>query len=238
MSFSETEIALVKSCRVLQDVPPEVVLAMIGNHPNRQCNLPPDSVFIKAGQNNPGLFIIAHGIVELFVTDAEGSDKVLDFAKIGDTLAEETLFSDRPLQYSARSLTQTAMLHLPDTIIEQWMASYPLFARQLMTLVAERIHYLQKDICTFLTKRATARLVCYLLCHFDKAPRTPDGSYTLHIDVPRNKIASRLGITDSQVSRSFRELQDTGLIVAQGRGYFIPDVPALSKYVCPGGCDL
>jgi CRP-like cAMP-binding protein len=91
---------------------------------------------------------------------------------------------------------------------------------------------------TFRSKRATSRLVCYLLCHFDKAPRTPDGSYSLRVDIPHNKLASRLGISDSQISRSFRELQEQGMIVAQDQGFFIPNVPALSKYVCPAGCDF
>ena len=65
-----------------------------------------------------------------------------------------------------------------------------------------------------------------------------DGSYSLLIEIPHNKLASRLGLSASQVSRSFRELQDQGLIVQQAQGFFIPDVPALSKYVCPGGCDF
>ena len=65
-----------------------------------------------------------------------------------------------------------------------------------------------------------------------------DGSYQLTVEIPHNKLASRLGLSASQVSRSLRELQERGLIVQQGRGYFIPNVPALSKYVCPGGCDF
>ena len=238
MSFSETEIALARSCKILQDIPPDIVLAAIARQLDHQFNLMPDEIFIEAGQVEPGLYIIAHGTIELFVIDAEGKEKVLDFAKTGSTLAEETLFSDRPLQYSARSLTQAAVLHLPNAIVSEWIVNYPVFARRLMSLVAERINFLYKDMLTFCTKKATARLVCYIVCHFDEAPKTPDGSYSLHLAIPRSKLASRLGISDSHLSRSFRELQDKGLIVPQGRGYFIPDVPALSKYVCPAGCDF
>lgn len=238
MPLSEAEIALVMSCAILRDIPRDVVLATLGQNLDRQLTLPANTVFVHAGQSHPGLYLIAHGTIELFAVDTDGREKVHDFAKAGGTLAEETLFSDRPLQYSARTVTAAALMHLPETLIEQWIASYPLFARHLMTLVAERIHYLQNDIFTFRTKRATARLVCYILCHFDKAPKTPDGSYSLLIEIPRNKLASRLGVTDSQLSRSLRELLDAGLIVAQRRGYFIPNVPALSRYVCPQGCDI
>lgn len=238
MPFSETEIALLKSSAILQDIPQTVVLEAIARHLDYQFKAAPDEVFIHAGQVEPGLYLIAHGTIELFVVEPGGKEKVLDFVKTGGTLAEETLFSERPLQYSARSLTQAAVLHLPNEVVSEWIATYPAFGRRLMALVAERINYLYKDMLTFCTKKATARLVCYIVCHFNEAPKTADGSYSLHLAIPRNKLASRLGISDSHLSRAFRELQEKGLIVPQGRGYFIPDVPALSKYVCPAGCDF
>jgi CRP-like cAMP-binding protein len=130
------------------------------------------------------------------------------------------------------------VLHLPNELVSEWIERFPLFAKRLMALVAERINFFHKDMLTFCTKKATGRLVCYIVCHFDEAPKTLDGSYSLHLAIPRNKLASRLGISDTHLSRSFRELQDKGLIVPEGRGYFIPDVPALANYVCPAGCDF
>lgn len=231
-------LAFLKSSTVtvLDDIPPDILQAALGNTPDATLELPTETVFLNAGQIDPGLYLILDGTIELYGKDAEGKEKILDFARSGDTLAAESLFNNRPLHYSARSLTPTTLLHLPQSLITGWVTVYPLFARRLMSLVAERIDYLFKDMLTLRTKRATARVVCYLVCHFDKAPRTPDGTHSLRIDIPRNKLASRLGITDSHLSRAFRELQDNGMIVAQGQGYFIPDVPALSKYVCPAGC--
>ena len=236
MPLSTAVIAFLETCPLLNDIPPDVVRDALDQALGEPLGLAANAVFMRAGQINPGLYLITDGTVELFGNDAENREKILDFAKAGDTLAAETLFTSRPLQYTARTLTPTTMLHLPSATIAQWVTAYPAFAITLMSLVAERIDYLFKDMLTLRTKKATARLVCYLVCHFDKAPRTPDGTHSLSIDIPRNKLASRLGITDSHLSRSFRELQEQGLIVAQGQGYFIPDVPALSKYVCPAGC--
>ena len=229
-------LASINSSTVLDDIPPEVVRAALDGTPDSALELAANTIFLNAGQIDPGLYLILDGTIELFGKDAEGKEKILDFARAGDTLAAESLFNKRPLHYSARSLTPVILLHLPHKLISAWVTDYPAFARRLMSLVAERIDYLFKDMLTLRTKKATARVVCYLVCHFDKAPRTPDGTHSLRIDIPRHKLASRLGITDSHLSRAFRELQDNGMIVAQGQGYFIPDVPALSLYVCPGGC--
>ena len=239
MTFGDRELALASASAILQDIAPDVLMETLKTRPDDQFILPPATTFIEAGQVKPGLYLIAHGIIESFVIDTtDDSEKIIDFARAGGTLAEETLFSDRPLQYSARSLGQAAVLHLPNELVSEWIVRYPAFARRLMSLVAERINYLNKDLFTYRAKRATSRLICYVLCHFNKAPMAADGSYSLHIEIPHNKLASRLGLSASQVSRSFRELQDQGLIVQQAQGYFIPDVPALSKYVCPGGCDF
>ena len=236
--MSPTDFETLSAFGILQDIPRDVVLAAIEHNPDCQLGLAPGTVFLTAGQVTPGLYIIIHGTIEMFVGEADGKERVLDFVKDGNTLAKETLFSDRPLQYSARSLSSATLVHLPNALISKWIEHYPAFARRLMSLIAERIDFLYKDMLTFRSKRATSRLVCYLLCHFDKAPKTPDGSYSLRIDIPHFKLASRLGVSDSQISRSFRELQEQGLIVAQDQGFFIPNVAALSKYVCPAGCDF
>jgi len=238
MAFTESTLALIESSPILQDIAPDLIRQTLAERVDCQLELSPNTVFVEAGQVKPGLYLIAHGTIELFVSDADGKEDVVDFARNGGTVAEETLFSERPLQYSARSLTQAALLYLPNALLAEWIERYPAFARRLISLVSERIHYLNKDVFTFRTKRATSRLVCYLLCHFNKAPMTADGSYSLQIEIPHNRLASRLGFSASQVSRSLRELQERGLIIQQADGYFIPDVPALSKYVCPGGCDF
>ena len=225
---------------ILQDIPPAVVIAAIKKRQSMLA-LAPGQIFVTAGESAPGLYLIMQGTIELFTRDAAQREKVIDFARVGDTLAAETLFGERAISYSARSLTSASLIHLPDRLVGDWAARYPAFGRRLMQHVAQRIDYLLKDMLTLRSKKATARLVCYLVCHFDKAPRTPDGTHSLQIDIPKNRLASRLGITDCHLSRALRELQDQGLLVAQDddeSGYFIPDVAALSKYVCPMGCVL
>lgn len=238
MPFSDTELALVKSSLILKGIPPCVLDEMLASSPSAQLSLQADEVFASAGAIKPGLFLVVHGVIELFVSDDKGRDKVLDFVQAGEVLAQEALLATQPLPYSARTLTQAAVLHLQDDLISTWLERFQPFARLLLSLIAQRADYVSNDMLTLRTKRAAARLVCYLLCHFNKAPMTPDGSYRLDLPFPRSKLASRLGITSSHLSRAFRELQDANLIIAQGRGYFIPNVPALSKYVCPTGCDF
>ncbi len=238
MPFSNTELALAKTSPILRDVPSAIVCGMLEHHIDSQLALPANEVFATEGQQSPGLFLVIHGVVELFTADRRGQDKVVDFVQAGNTLAEETLLTTQPLPYSARTLTEAAILHLPNEQIEAWQEEHPRFAYTLLSHIAQRVNYLSNDMLTLRTKKAAARLVCYLLCHFNKAPRTPDGSFSLDLPFPRNKLASRLGITNSHLSRAFRELQDAGLIVPQGRGYFIPNVPALSRHVCPAGCDF
>lgn len=236
MVFSETDVSLLYGCKLLRGLPLSLFEAAL-RCPENQLLLPADAVFLQAGIPAPGIFLVAHGTVELVVTTADGGDKIIDFVRAGGMLAEETLFSGCASLYAARTITPTAVLRVPESTVGEWLTASPQFARRLMGVLAERTDYLQKDMVTFCTKGAAARLVCYLVCQFDKAPCTPDGSLSLNITLPRNKLASRLGVSDSHLSRAFNELEKQGLIVKRRGGIFIPNVAALSKYVCPAGCD-
>lgn len=237
MAFSETDISLLCSNPLLQGLSAHSLFEAALRCSENQLNFAADTIFLKAGTENPGLHLIAHGTVEMIAATADGGEKIVEFARTGDMFAEETLFDGQPLRYTVRTLTSAVILRVPESTVDEWLSISPEFSRRLMGAMAEKTDYLQKDIVTFCTKNATARLVCYLVCQFDKAPCTPDGSLNLNIPLPRNKLASRLGVSDSHLSRAFKELEDKGLIVKQRNGIFIPDVPALSAYVCPAGCD-
>lgn len=236
MPFSETDISLLRANLLLQGLPELDRFEPAMRSKENQLCLAAGTQFLDAGERSPGLHMVVHGTIELVAETGE-AEKIVDFARAGGVLGEETLFDGQPLNYSARTLTAAAILRVPEATVDHWLAISPTFAKRFMGFLAERTDYVQKDIVTFCTKNATARLVCYLVCHFDHAPRTPDGSLSLTINLPRNKLASRLGISHSHLSRAFKELEEAKLIERTRSGIFIPDVPALSKYVCPGGCD-
>jgi len=237
VTISPTDIAFLKSTPLLGQLPADSGFDALAADPELAFDLEPGEVLPEAGKKSAGLYVMVHGAVELVLTDPAGNEKIIEFVKTGGFLCEEGLFSSTPRSYSVRALTQAILLRLPEADLEAWVVRYPDFGRRLLALINERIQYLSRDVFTQLTKNATARLVCYLLCHFDHAPRTADGSYFLKVPLPRKKLAARLGITGEHLSRAFRELREQGLIVPQGSGYFIPDVPRLSAYVCPAGCD-
>lgn len=236
MPFNAAEIRLLCALPVLESIPPRVVLDAICERVDCQLTLRPDEVFISAGLPAPGWYLLAHGVVETFIIDAQGREKVLEFARPGDGFAEETLFSQRRMQYSARSLTEAAVFRLPTALLIEWTSAYPAFARRMMLLIAEKIHLLEKDILALCLKTATARLVCYSVHRFEKTADAPDGARRIHFQIPRNRLASRLGMSNSQLSRSVRHLVEHGLFVPRKNGYLIPDLPLLARHVCPGGC--
>lgn len=237
MPFSETDISLLRASSLLRGVPDHPLIDEALRRRENQLLLAAETVFLPAGGCNPGLYLVAHGTVELLASTRDGGEKIVEFVRAGGLFGEETLFGSYPCLYAARTITPVAVLHLPESTVDQWLVAMPRFARRLMGILAERTDYVEKDVVTFCTKSAAARLVCYLVCQFNKAPVTPDGSLSLNITLPRNKLASRLGVSDSHLSRAFNELERQGLIVKRRGGILIPDVPALSRYVCPAGCD-
>lgn len=237
VTISSTNIVFLKASTPLGILPADSGFDAIAADPELQFHLEPGEVMLKPGEELPGLYVVVHGAVELVLTDPVGNEKIVEFVKTGSFLCEESLFSGTPRSYGVRALIDTIVLRLPEEVIGDWVERYPEFGRHLLALINERIQYFYRDVFTRRTKNATARLVCYLLCRFDRAPRTEDGSYFLKVAMPRKKLAARLGITGEHLSRAFRELRDAGLIIPQTGGYHIPDVRRLSAYTCPAGCD-
>ena len=189
MPFSETDISLLRSNTLLQGLPALQFVEDALRDPANQLLLPADTVVISAGAMAPGLHLVAHGTIEMFVAPGDGNEKIVDFARAGGVFAEESLFEEQPVRYTARTLTPAAILRIPEETVGEWLAKSPDFSRRLIGLLAARTDYLQKDMVTFCTKSATARLVCYLVCQFNQAPKTPHGSLSLNSTVPRGNLA-------------------------------------------------
>lgn len=238
MIFSAAEAALFERVPLLQTIPPQVLREILSADAANQHVVPPGEILLSAGMADAGLHVVVHGALELFVQTGCGKDKVFDFVKIGGTVGEEALFSERPLLYSARSLTHTAVFRLSPEVIAAWMEHYPDFSLKLMQLVAARIDFVVRDMISLCTKRATAHLICYLVCQFACQRSPAEDSCFLPLAIPRHKLASRLGMTESHLSRTFRDLEAKALLIPRGRGYDVPSIAALSNHVCPGGCDF
>ncbi|HET7774734.1 MAG TPA: Crp/Fnr family transcriptional regulator [Azospira sp.] len=238
MSFTAHEVALLKSSRLFEGLVDTPRFNELLQRPENRVQVGEDACFLERGSRSPGLYVLVHGSVELYFCNAEGEEKVLHFVKSGETLAEETVSDARPINYWARSLTPTVMLRVPAAEVLAWMdESWP-FAQRFLKLVSERICLLYADVVTFYSKTAVQRLACYLICGFETSRLTLKDSLNLAIPVPKKNLASRLGISQTHLSRALRDLTERGLITQEGNRLQVENVDGLAQYVCPHGCDL
>ena len=78
MTFGDRELALASASAILQDIAPDVLMDALKTRPDDQFILPPATTFIEAGQVKPGLYLIAHGIIELFEIDANDDNSSIE----------------------------------------------------------------------------------------------------------------------------------------------------------------
>ena len=237
MTISAADLVFIKASTILGRLPEGSGLEELAADPNFLVPLESGQELALPERGAPGLFVVVRGTVELVLADGDGKEKIVEFIKAGGFLREEGLFSGGTRPYVVRALATTELLRLPEETVGEWVTRYPDFGIQLLGLINRRIQYFYRDVFTQSTKNAPGRLVCYLICQFDKTPRTADGSYLLKLTLPRKKLAARLGMTGEHMSRAFRQLREEGLLIPHPEGFFIPDVQRLSSYVCPAGCD-
>lgn len=236
--FSPHEIALIKSSRLFSGLGEDPMFDAELLRPANRLWVAEDTVFLRQGTRDPGLHLLVHGSVEVYFANAEGEEKVLNFAKTGETFAEETVSDTHPIPYFVRTLTPTVMLRLPGAVVKTWLdQSWP-FAQRFYRLLSERTCLLYADVVTFYSKTAVQRLACYLICGYETSRLSLKSSFSLAIPVPKKNLASRLGMSQTHLSRALRELKSRDIVVEEGNRLVVADAAKLVAYVCPAGCDL
>ncbi|GAB2180455.1 Crp/Fnr family transcriptional regulator [Denitratisoma sp. agr-D3] len=179
-----------------------------------------------------GFHIVAYGQVKLFLSTAQGNEKVVEVIGPQQSFGEAVMFLDRPYPVSAEVMTDTLLLHVPRDIVFSLLDSDPSFARRMLAGLSMRMHSLLMDVESFSLRSSTQRIIGYLLQH---CPETegggaPEGEVEVALPMSKQIIASRLNLTPETLSRIFSELSGRSLIEVQGRNVKILDARRLREF--------
>lgn len=182
------------------------------------------------GQPPNQFFYIASGQVKLFRTSADGSEKVIEVLHQGDTFAEAVMFMTQmngyPVSAEAMaagtvwafdSATMVGLLH------ESTESCFKLLAQLTMRL---RRHVDEIDRLTL--HNATFRLATFLL---DEVPDGTGKDVDIKLSMPKNVLASRLGIAPETFSRILGRLASDGLVRTSRNEIVLQDIPGMRSLV-------
>jgi CRP-like cAMP-binding protein len=186
---------------ILTDLPDDVKTGFIDQCQVR-CHAAPVE-FLTQGIAAPGLFLVAHGRVEVSYCDAEGNSSLIYIAGAGEVLGEIEALTDNPCAASCTTLPNTTLLFCPTPQIIQRIGSTQFFRNILATmyerlmrdnrlLIINQFYTLDQRLCIYLGQLSS-----------QKRPE---------VEISQAQLAGMIGCSRQAINRKLAKLQDEGLI--------------------------
>ncbi|GAB4403671.1 MAG: Crp/Fnr family transcriptional regulator [Rhodoferax sp.] len=192
--------------------------------------LPRGAMLFRAGDPCTAFYIVLEGAIKLYVTSANGNEKVVEIFGPGQSFAEGFLFLDEPYTVHAQALQETLVMVVHKEGVLRQIARDPRFALHMLAGVSRRLRQLIADVESDALHSGTQRLIGYLLRSVDSQRQPDAGPVLVQLPVSKAIVASRLSMTAEYFSRVLHELQNAGLIDIQRRIIRINDVAALQRW--------
>ncbi|MCE5200420.1 MAG: Crp/Fnr family transcriptional regulator [Armatimonadota bacterium] len=223
---SKSILSAMRSCRFFESLD-EGTLRLIRATAKR-INQPRNTVIFHEGEACHGLYIVESGAVKIYKESADAKEHVLHVAMPGDCFGEAALFLGRGYPASAAAIRDSVVILLRKDEFLQLLRENPEISFKLMASMATWSHRLVSSIEALTLKDAGSRLADYILSQ--TPPNASDG-VTVDLGMPKQVLASHLGMTGETLSRLLARFEEDNLLQVQGRKVKVTSIEELKEII-------
>jgi CRP/FNR family transcriptional activator FtrB len=173
------------------------------------------------------LHVVVEGSVELYAQHA-GRETTLDILRPITTFILAAVIRDEPYLKSARTMTEARILMIPAEALRDTFSRDAAFARAIVNELAKRYRSIVRALKNEKQRTSCERLANWIL----KTDEQQGGSGHVTFEYDKRTLASLLGMTPENLSRSFSQLKKYG-VRSTNRGLAIEDRDVLRSYAQP-----
>ena len=173
------------------------------------------------------LHILVDGLVEIF-TEQKGTTVGISLVRPVTPLILAAIVVDQPYLNSARTLADSRVLLLPADRVRDVFDLDASFARSMVRELASAYRGAVKKLKSQMARSSAERLANWILTETAR----PEQNGSVMVPFDRATLASHIGMTRENLSRSFTQLADHGLRV-RGREMIVTDRGQLEAFARP-----
>jgi CRP/FNR family transcriptional regulator, transcriptional activator FtrB len=185
------------------------------------------SIIVRQSDPVEGLLIVRSGLVDLTRIDGQHECGVLLLSARDLLLPAASLFGELSL-VTARALTTTRMLVIPNNVAAAALAQSPAFSANLMKAMSGQWRMAVRNILDLNCRTAGQRLGAFLLRLVDLQSDSPSAV----LPIAKRHLASRLGMSAETLSRMLQVVADHGLHL-RGRTIIVRDREQIEEFCGP-----
>lgn len=178
---------------------------------SRQESAPPGALLLRQGEPAERLYLLLDGCVELSQAQ-EGEAAAVHILGPNEPFILAAVVSGQPCLMSASVLREARLLSVDAHAVRREAARSAAFAQALNRMLAAQFRRTVRQVGELKLRDGARRVGAYLLRLADAA-----GASVADLPAPKQRIASRLGLSPESLSRSFALLRTQGVTVRGSR---------------------
>lgn len=176
-----------------------------------------------------GFYILLKGTVKVYKISSKGKESVVHIVKPLTAFADIPLFEGGNYPVSAEAIEESLTLFIPKEKFLELIYKEPEISLKMLAGFAKRLKSLINQLEDLSSKEVPNRLAKYILKEIKIAGTEKLPEPFVKLSIPKSTIASYIGTITETLSRSFKKLQDEGIIRVNGKKIFINDMKRLKE---------
>ena len=179
-----------------------------------------DAEVFRQGDPPDGVCVVKKGLLKIIHISEKGTEQILHILRPGDVFGELILIG-RPRPFTAVALTDAAVSILPLAIVQDLLATSPVFSRNYLRLLSMRLYELERTFPALVQAWPHHRLAKELL-HLaeDLGDETPKGT-RLTVRLTHELLSNLIGASRETVTLLIHKFEEIGLLRREGRDLFL-----------------
>lgn len=183
----------------------------------REVTLPASSVLFEQGEESDGLYIVASGIVRIYLTAEDGREATISLLEDGELIGEIALLDGLPRSAGAASLTDAKLMFIPHKPFCDLLDTSPKLSRQVTLMLCERLRAANSQVAQAIFHDLRYRLLVLLRQIAVIHGRIEKDVAIVDLDVTQGMLAQMLGASREAVNKQLRTLAKEGRVLMDGR---------------------
>jgi CRP-like cAMP-binding protein len=185
-------------------------------------------LLFDAGDRATGFYVLLEGRIKLSKISADGKEYILRVVRPGETFAEAAAFSGRIYPVFAETMEPCRLVYFAVSDFSNLIQRSPQLALNMIATMAELLQSLNLKIEDLSLREVSARLSRHLLARAQEHGTLADG-LTFPLETTKTALASRLGTISETLSRTFKKLQQQGLLTVDRQQVTLLDCKRLRQ---------
>jgi CRP/FNR family transcriptional regulator len=162
-------------------------------------------------QEADGFYLIEEGAVKIFRLGNDGREQVIHLFEDGEVFGEVPVFQGTAFPASAICLSEAKLMFVPRKAFLALSQKHPEILLNLLAVLSLRLRQFVELIDDLSLKDISSRLAKYLLRISQNNCRR-----SFDLDISKTALAGRIGTIPATLSRTFKKMQQAGLIQVKG----------------------